>query len=180
MEHIIGKQHRVTLDIQKEMASGKTLDETGAGLEVQTDMTALTKKHEKEMNSLRQELQEAKDTHDSSAIAEITQLRAEMADKMRSDEEARKRMQVNMETLRAQREEELKRQRDEAHRRELDHQKEMADAKMKLMAVKHENEAAAQKLQHEIHVAKMEAETARRDRERAERERDSQGGCTVM
>lgn len=180
MEYIIGKQHRVTLDIQKEMASGKTLDETGAGLEVQTDMTALTKKHEQEMSTLRQELQEAKDMHDSSAVEEINQLRAELADKIRSDEEARKSMQVDMETLRAERETELKRQRDEAHKRELDHQKEMADAQMKLMAAKHENEAEAQRLQLQIHMAQMEAEAAKRDRERAERERDSQGGCVVM
>ncbi|PON28998.1 hypothetical protein TGAM01_v202106 [Trichoderma gamsii] len=180
IECIIGKGHRVTLDIQKEMASGKTLDETGAGREVQTDMAALTKKHEKEMNSLRQELQDAKDKHDSSAIEEINQLRTELADKIRSDEEARKSMQVDMETLRAQREEELQRQRDEAHQRELDHQKEMADAQMKLMAIKHENEAEAQRLQLQVHMAQMEAEAAKRDRERAERERDSQGGCIVM
>lgn len=180
MEYIIGKRHRVTLDIQKEMASGKTLDETAAGLEVQTDMTALTKKHEQEMNNLRQELQEAKDMHDSMAVEEISQLRAELADKIRSDEEARKSMQVDMETLRAERETELKRQRDEAHKRELDHQKEMADAQMKLMATKHENEAEAQRLQLQIHMAQMEAEAAKRDRERAERERDSQGGCIVM
>ncbi|UKZ61156.1 uncharacterized protein TrAtP1_002426 [Trichoderma atroviride] len=180
MKYIFGKRHRVTLDIQKEMASGKTLDETGAGREVQTDMTVLTTKHEQEMKTLRQELQEAKDMHDSSAIAEINQLRTELADKIRSDEEARKTMQVNMETLRAEREQELKRQRDEAHKRELDHQKEMADAKMKLLAAKHESEAEAQKLQMKIHMAQMEAEAAKRDRERAERERDSQGGCIVM
>ncbi|KAL7892232.1 P-loop containing nucleoside triphosphate hydrolase protein [Trichoderma sp. TUCIM 5745] len=180
MEYIIGKQHRVTLDIQKEMASGKTLDETGAGLEVQTDMTALTKKHEQEMNTLRQELQEAKDMHDSVAVEEIHQLRAELADKIRSDEEARRSMQVDMETLRAEREAELQRQRDEAHRRELDHQKEMADAQMKLMAIKHENEAEAQRLQLQVHMAQMEAEAAKRDRERAEQERYSQGGCVVM
>ncbi|KAK1252202.1 hypothetical protein MKX08_003389 [Trichoderma sp. CBMAI-0020] len=180
MEYILGKRHRVTLDIQKEMASGKTLDETGAGREVQTDMTALTKKHEREMKTLRQELQEAKDMHDSSAVVEINQLRTELADKIRSDEEARKRMQVDMETLRAEREQELQRQRDEAHKRELNHQKEMADAQMKLLAAKHESEAEAQRLQIKIHKAQMEAEAAKRDRERAERERDSQGGCVVM
>lgn len=180
MEYILGKRHRVTLDIQKEMASGKTLDETGAGREVQTDMMALTKKHEQELNTLRQELQEAKDIHDSSAIAEINHLRTELADKIRSGEEARKSMQVDMETLRAEREQELQRQRDEAHRRELDHQKEIANAQMQLMAAKHESEAEARKLQHKIHMARMAAEAAKRDRERAERERDSQGGCIVM
>ncbi|KAM0452516.1 hypothetical protein ACHAPV_009551 [Trichoderma viride] len=180
MEYILGKRHRVTLDIQKEMASGKTLDETGAGREVQTDMMALTKKHEQELNTLRQELQEAKDTQDSSAIAEINHLRTELAAKIRSDEEARKSMQVDMETLRAEREQELQRQRDEAHRRELDHQKEIANTQMQLMAAKHESEAEARKLQHKIHMARMAAEAAKRDRERAERERDSQGGCIVM
>ncbi|KAL7948667.1 P-loop containing nucleoside triphosphate hydrolase protein [Trichoderma barbatum] len=120
-QYILGKRHRVTLDIQKEMASGKTLDQTGAGREVQADIAALRKKYEKELDSLRQELQEAKDMHDSSSIAEINQLRAELADKVRRDEEARKSMQVDMDTLRAQRDQELRRQRDEAHQRELDH-----------------------------------------------------------
>ncbi|KAM0254614.1 hypothetical protein ACHAQJ_006581 [Trichoderma viride] len=173
MKHILGKGHRVTLDIQKEMANGSTLDETGAGREVRADIAALQAKYETELNSLRQELQEAREMRDSRAIADIKEFQAEVMDKMRRDEEARWSMQVDMNTLKAQREEELR-----LHQRELDHRSETAKLQMQLMAATLKGEADTQKVYLEMQIARMAAEAAKREYE--DSERDSHKHCIIM
>lgn len=158
MKHILGNGSRVTLEIQKEMANGATLDETGAGQEVQSDIAALREKYEKELNSLRQELQEARDALDYRAIEEINELRAEAMDKIRRGEDARRGLQVDRDTLRTQREEEMRL----LYERELDHRSEMENIRMQLMAATLSREADAQNQQLQWQLAHLEAKKRNR------------------
>ncbi|KAG8911213.1 hypothetical protein FRC02_006732, partial [Tulasnella sp. 418] len=80
----------ISLDIQVSMAQGKTLLETEAGKWVNKELLELQKKHEKEMEDLEKELQEAFKTKNAEAQAELwaelERLRAEMLRRQREQE----------------------------------------------------------------------------------------------
>ncbi|KAL7936397.1 P-loop containing nucleoside triphosphate hydrolase protein [Trichoderma chlorosporum] len=167
MEHILTRKQRVELDIQKEMASGKTLDQTSAGQEVQAEMAALKEKYDKEMALLREEMKEAVEARDTAAQDEINQVRAQLEERLQRDAEDRERMRVNMEQLQAQRDKELQqqreeaRQREEAHRREMAQQKQMMEAQLRMAQARNESEAGMMKMQIELTKA-AEAEKTKR------------------
>ena len=74
------KKTPVTLKIQTELSAGSTLGDTSAGAVIIEEMKELQKKHEKEMEELKKELEEAVNTNDE-------QLRAELAEERRKLEE---------------------------------------------------------------------------------------------
>ncbi|KAK4155079.1 P-loop containing nucleoside triphosphate hydrolase protein [Chaetomidium leptoderma] len=181
MRYIMSQRRRIDLDIQKEMASGKTLGETSAGREVQSDMEAIKRKYEAEMANLRQEMDEARRDHDVRAQKEIAAVRAELEEKLRKDRKDRDKMRVTMEELRQQRTEELAIERAAAHEREMQWSKEMFQAQAQIAREKAANQANAAMSELKLQLAMKEADNKRLEREAAERrERDEGGGCVVM
>ncbi|KJZ70206.1 hypothetical protein HIM_10392 [Hirsutella minnesotensis 3608] len=180
LQYILSQRRRINLDIQREMASGKTLDETAAGREVQADMEAIKRKYEEEMADLREEMEEARRAHDVRAQEEIAAMRAEMEEKLRKDREDRERMRVDMEELRAQRSEELARERENAHERELQWLKEMHAAEAQYEAEKARNQSNAALMELQLQLAVKNADNARLEREAAERKQKAEESCWVM
>ncbi|KAG9251957.1 uncharacterized protein F5Z01DRAFT_727803 [Emericellopsis atlantica] len=173
---ILSQRHRVSLDLQREMASGKTLDQTAAGRAVQAEMEAMERKYKKEMENLRRENEEARLKQDMEAQAEIAAIRADMEDRWRKDVEDHNRLRVDMETLRAERAEELAKERELAHELQLQHEKKMHEAEAKLVA----SQFKTSEMELKLRLATSDAENAKLQREKAELERKVEEGCSVM
>ncbi|EJT75385.1 hypothetical protein GGTG_05322 [Gaeumannomyces tritici R3-111a-1] len=97
-----------SLEVQKEMANGKKLDETSAGMEVEAEMNRLRAKFEEEKRDLRRELEEARRDQDEATQKEINRARTDLDAKMKKVEEDRENMRVNLEELQKQRDEETR------------------------------------------------------------------------
>lgn len=174
IEHILSQRRRVTLDIQKEMASGIKLDETSAGQQLREDIETLRKQYEKEMASLREEMNQALRARDTQIQKEIAQIRAEVEEKLRLQAVDRERMRVDKEQLHTQRNKELQQQLQETQQREREFQKQMMEVKAQLgIIAEYRNEA-------ELQQARLQYEQALRDVEKAKTAKKKATACVVM
>ncbi|RFU33052.1 hypothetical protein B7463_g3282, partial [Scytalidium lignicola] len=108
IQYIIGQRRRMVLDIQEEMASGKTLYETSAGRELEAELDRMRKRHEEDMRELREEMIETQRVNDKKSQEEIAAIRADLQKKLDQDREDRECMRVTMEELKKERDEELR------------------------------------------------------------------------
>ena len=180
IQYILGKRRRMVLDIQEEMASGKTLDETSAGRELEAELERMRKQHEAEMRELREDMIEAQKQNDRRSQEEIAAIRAELQKKMDQDREDRERMRVTMEELQQERDAELREERQRHHERELEHQKAVAEntQRLKMMELDTNHRVELARLQYERE--RTEAENARWRAEDAARRQREQESCLVM
>ncbi|KAM6479274.1 P-loop containing nucleoside triphosphate hydrolase protein [Trichoderma sp. SZMC 28011] len=180
MEHIFAQRRRITLDIQQEMASGKTLDETSAGQEVQADLAALRKKHKKDLKKLRKEMEQEFNKRDARARDEFNQVRADLEKKIQLAAQDGERLRVDMKQLQTQRNEELQRLRDEAHKKEMEAQKQLMETRIQLERARQQNDFEAQIGGMKVELAKKEVEAAKEERQEAERKRKKEDACVIM
>lgn len=111
IQHIFRKRDRVVLSMKEEMASGKTLDDTSAGRELEAELERMRQQHKAEMQGLREELAEARKQNDRRSRKEMKAIRAELQknlDRSRQDLEG---LRVTMGELQKQRKEELREER---------------------------------------------------------------------
>jgi hypothetical protein len=179
IQHILGQRRRMVLDIQEEMANGKSLDETGAGRELEAELERLKRQHDDEMRELREEMREAQQAGDKLAQAEIAAIRADLQKKMDQEKEDRERMRVTMEELQKERDEELRQERQRNHERELAHQKDIADNNMKIRLMELETQHKVQVAELKFEREKADAEVARWEAAEAERKR-KESECCIM
>ncbi|KAH7351272.1 P-loop containing nucleoside triphosphate hydrolase protein [Rhexocercosporidium sp. MPI-PUGE-AT-0058] len=177
IQYILQQRHRMVLDIQTEMASGKTLDETSAGRELEAELERLRKQHDEEMRELREDMMEAQRANDQRAQEEIAAIRDDLQKKMDQDKQDRERMRVTMEELQKQREDELRAERDKNHALALDHQKAMAENASKLRMMELDTTYKIQVAQLKFDKERSEAENERWRAEEAKRKADE---CCVM
>ena len=90
IQYILSKRRRMVLDIQEEMASGKTLDETSAGRALEAELEIMRKKHEAEMKELREDMLEAQIRNDKRSYDELAATRANLQKKMDQDRKDRR------------------------------------------------------------------------------------------
>lgn len=179
IQYILSKRRRMVLDIQEEMASGKTLDETSAGRELEAELERMRKQHESEMRELREDMLEAQRQNDRRSQEEIAAIRADLQKKMDQDREDRERMRVTMEELQKERDTELREERQKNYEREIAFQKEVAEnaARLKQIELDTTHRIAITKLEYE--KQKTETENARLRAEAAKRKQDDES-CSVM
>lgn len=116
INHILSQNHRVTLQIQVEMAQeGKTLADTEAGREINADIKQLLEKHNEELKALRAEMEEALRKKDEESRKLLEEVRAELRAKMQKLEKAKKTLQMNLEEWRRKHAEETLKQQDILH-----------------------------------------------------------------
>ena len=89
-------QEPVTLMIQEELNAGRTLGDTSAGALIVEEMKALKKKHDKEVEGLKKELEDA-------FVANDEDLRIELAEERRKLEEIMVRAEEDRKTLKTTR-----------------------------------------------------------------------------
>ena len=109
-EEIVGflveRKHRVVFDIQTEMVdNNKRLDETAAGQEVQAELAKQRERYEKELRSVKAEMQEALMMKDSELTQELQSVKDEVERKLEQEREAARRLQASRDDLYRQMEE---------------------------------------------------------------------------
>jgi hypothetical protein len=96
----------VALDIQKEMVDeGKTLDQTGAGQEMNAQILAMKKEYEKKIATLRTDLQTAIARKDEEWKSQIESERRQTKAKIEKDERDRSKLQADNDALKKRLEE---------------------------------------------------------------------------
>ncbi|KAK1145031.1 hypothetical protein N8T08_004746 [Aspergillus melleus] len=175
IKEILERRHRITLQIQDEMAEGKDLDETSAGRELDAEIMKLKKRYEKELADLRTDLRRAQYEHDEQTQKQILVERAETERRLQEQERKRDQLQVSMEELRRQREEEIREHREMALQQQLDHQRALLKQESDLQALKLQNEYETRLVQKEY-----TSEIRRLQEELQLVQRNQRRGCVVM
>ncbi len=111
LTYIMDLRRPVTLEIQKEMADGKALNETAAGQEVQREMVEMKRKYENDLDSLKKEMKEAIKKRDREAKREIAQEREQLEEKLKKQERDQKRLRMRIQDLAEERDREERRAR---------------------------------------------------------------------
>ena len=71
---LVSRRKNVVLQLQREMVDeGKTLDQTSAGLFLRQELLAVRRRHEEQLEQLRQELQEARDDKDEDMVSILSE-----------------------------------------------------------------------------------------------------------
>jgi len=180
IQYILSKRHRMVLDIQEEMASGKTLDETSAGRELEAELERMRKHHEAEMKELREDMIEAQRQNDRRSQEEIAAIRADLQQKMDQDREDRERMRVTMEELQKQRDAELREERQKNYEAQLAFQKEVAENSQRLERMQLDSKHKLEITKLEYEKQRTETENARLRAIEAKRKQDEENSCSVM
>lgn len=175
IDYLVSRCKPVVLEIQREMNDqNKTLDQTGAGVEVQGDLAKAKAAHEEEMASVRADMQRALARKDIEWQEELAAAKKEIEEKLRDDEESRAQLHIDRENLK--REEEMERA--EERRQHLEA---MLEGQRNVMQLQHELELVKRDNRHELAAQelrwKLELE---QNRLAAEKEKAEASTCTVM
>jgi GTPase SAR1 family protein len=108
IRYILSRRLATTLQIQEEMASGKSLDETEAGLEVQAEMERMRAEYAQELQRIKEEMEESLKLRDIEYHQEIAKYKADLESRIKGVEVDGERLKVNMKQLVKQRDEELR------------------------------------------------------------------------
>jgi hypothetical protein len=162
----------VALDIQKEMVDqGKTLDQTGAGQEMNAQILAMKREYEDKIVKLRNDLKAAIARKDEEWKSQIEAERQETRSKLDRGEEDRRMLRADNEALKNR----LTDRRDSSGRELHNTEFLMKNLEYELQIMRERNEAAEkqQALKHEVQMEKNKLEMLRW------RIRQAQS-CTVM
>ena len=136
VQYLIDKKRPVTLDIQREMVDKKLqLVQTGAGIEVATELERATKYFEKRMTDLQSQLQDALNKRDSEEKKELEELIADLKEQNSKRQKDTEKLMKDTEQL----DKEVK----ERYERELAEMQ----VQMEMLKESHSHELKLQKLQ---------------------------------
>lgn len=172
IDYLVSRRKPVVLEIQREMnEQNKTLDQTGAGVEVQGDLAKAKAAHEQEMASVRADMQKALAERDIEWQEELTAAKKEIQEKIRKDEESRAQLHIDRENL--------KREEESKHAEERrQHVEAMVEFQKNVMQLQHDLELAKRDNRHELAVQELRWELKREeDRLAAMKAKTT---CTVM
>ncbi|KAE8348653.1 P-loop containing nucleoside triphosphate hydrolase protein [Aspergillus coremiiformis] len=161
IQHILSRPQNVTLRIQEEMASGKSLGETAAGKEVQAEVERLKARYERQLNELRQEMREAERRQDLNHKKEIAAVRAELEEELKSSKQQQNILRMDIDELRKQRDTE----RETLYQQEMVHKEALyqRDADLRVLRAKDD---------YESRLLELETQVAQ--------EKNRKSGCVMM
>jgi chromosome segregation ATPase len=108
VNYLIARKRPVILDIQRQMVEeNMTLDQTGAGAEVQAEIARQKAIYEKKLDEIKEEMRDAMKAKDKEAQEELAALREEIQEKIRKDEEDKIKLQADKDELRRQMDEQF-------------------------------------------------------------------------
>ena len=149
----------------------KTLDQTGAGVEVQGDLAKAKAAHEQEMASVRADIQKALAKRDIEWQEELAATKEEIEEKLLKDEESRTQLHIDRENLKREEGSERAEERRQ-------HVEAMLECQRNVMQLQHNLELAKRDNQHELAAQELRWKLRREeDRLAAVKAKSS---CTVM
>lgn len=168
INHLVERRHKVVLEIQHEMVDrNKTLDQTAAGGEVQAELLKAKAEYQKQLEEMRQEMQEAIAAHDKAWQEEMRQSREQLEAKIRKDDEDRARLQANQERLWREREAEREEERQKWIESKLEAERQIARYERDI-EVARANNAHALAMQEIKNRLELEQEKVRMYKEKEE------------
>jgi len=177
VDYLVARKRPVTLKIQEELVDqNKTLDETGAGLEVDAQLATQKREFEAQLRQIQTDMRQAMKDKDHEYQEELLAFKHETEQRMRQAEDDRHRLQMDQETLRRERDAELAEERMRVMREMQENNERMMknEHELKMMELNHASDLAKQKLAFEV------------EKERAERQRlaqiirEKEEGCMFM
>ena len=190
INYLIENKRPVKLDIVEEMmVKQKTLDETAAGREVQDEIERQRLIYERKMETIREEMITAANERDRERQKELREEKEKYEKKRAQDIVDLQNLQATNEQLQQQRrrEEDVERARYNEEIREQTRRLAEADADLRVMQIKMEqqskNDALKRELENntlkrDVERAEIARDTARKDRDAIQKKYDSR--CTVM
>lgn len=178
IDYLVNRKRPVTLKIQKELVDDKkTLDQTGAGIEVDAQLAAQRKEFEAKLLQIQTDMQEAMREKDKEYQEELLAFKRETEEKMRKAEEDRLRLQMDREELRRQMDAQLAEERMRVMQEMQANNERMMknEHDLRMMEANHANELARQSLAFEV-----EKERAERQRLAAIIREKEESSCAVM
>jgi len=177
VDYLVARKRPVTLKIQEELVDQhKTLDATGAGLEVDAQLATQKREFEAQLLQIQTDMRQAMKDKDHEYQEELLAFKQETEQRMRQAEEDRHRLQMDQETLRRERDAELAEERMRImHEMQENNERMMKNEhELKMMELSHASDLAKQKLAFEV-------EKERSERQRlAQIIREKEESCTVM
>jgi hypothetical protein len=177
VDYLVDRKLLVTLKIQEELVTEKkTLDQTGAGLEIGAQLNAQSKAFEDNLKRIREDLADAIRERDRVFQEELVGFKEAVEEKMKKAEEDRLRLQMDREELHHQREAELAGEKMILLKeiQENDERIKKEEYELKLMEEKRENESL--KLQLETELRKRREMRLKLERQFNRKQSD----CVVM
>lgn len=175
VKYLVNRKRLVTLKIQAEMGDDKkTLDQTGAGAEVDRQLAAQKRDFENKLRQLDEDMREAMRSKDEEFQKDTLAYKKEIEEKMKKAEEDRKALQANRDELRATMDRERRSLIDEIEFKA----KEMMEIELELQlkGIEHANEVARDQLKFSL---EREASEKRHLEIMLERER-KRNHCILM
>lgn len=126
----IVKNKKMAMSIQKEMVTdGKSLDQTQAGMEVESELRRQRDRFKKDLEEVREMMREALEARDRESANALQEHKAETERKIERIKEEREKLKVTLEAMHADRfaefEKEQKQQREELRRLDYRHKEEL-------------------------------------------------------
>ena len=177
VKYLAEKSKPIVLDIQRQMVEEqKTLDQTGAGLEIGGELLRQRQRYEEEIKLAQQDIKDAIKQKDEESAAQIKKTEQEFYAKIKKVEEDQEALRVTHEEARRQQEQENRRKREELRQKLHD---------VEIATLKIEHDSKLKRVELELKHKDEMAQRADRDRQRdsdwyqAELKRASQPGCVV-
>ena len=174
IDYLVDLSRPVVLDIQHQMVEQNlTLDMTGAGQEVGSELQRQQVRYAKELSLARQEIQEAMRKKDLESAAQIRRTEEDFANKLKKVKQDQEALRISHDQARLQQEQAIRRQIEEQRRKneakeadlvkrehEIELRKIESEEKLKIMSLQldEERRRTDAKWKHELEKAKIRGE----------------------
>jgi len=160
IRHIVSRGKPTTLQIQEEIASGMSLNETGAGKVIEARLEEQSRVHKEEMDAMTEQLKSVQEKLSTVQIAQANTEELARLDRLKAQED------------RDKAEEDRKKAEDD--RRQAREDRELAQR------MKDELEAKVRSLEEELQATKRKQERTEAEKEELRNSRSWLGWCVVM
>lgn len=159
VEHLVRRNRKVAMQVQTEMVEKKlSLDQTGAGQEMNQEIAKMRKMYETKMAKLSEEMKEALAKKDIEHQKELKGLKRELDAKIEQTEVDMEKLRVSKEGLRQQVDIQTSQEASELARKIEKAEKRLDDSERtyKTIQKEHENEMEIMKLKHQLALREQE------------------------
>lgn len=161
VDYLVRRKRPVTLKIQEELVDEhKTLDETGAGVEVDSQLAQQKKEFEAKLLQIQKDMQQAMKDKDREYQDELLAFKRETEERMRKAEEDRIKLQTGSEELRRQMDAQLAEERMNLMREMQANNERILrnEHGLRVLELNHASELAKQKLAFDLEKERAESQ----------------------
>ncbi|KAK6539282.1 hypothetical protein TWF694_009517 [Orbilia ellipsospora] len=172
VDYIVGLQTKVVLDIQYQMVDQhKTLDQTGAGKELEAELIKQREKFAQQLKEVQEDLQSALEEADEESTRCLNALQVDFERKLGESDKDRQRLKTDMERLHSEKEKQLAELRAEMLRQQQANDTKLQQYQTKLERIQQERDERKSQWKEEKRILEK---TRQEERDRLTRELEQQ------